>query len=311
MSHPQTRDQATDCTDKLQVSNLSSWNVPTNQPSFHTGSTGLVSICEICGQKAGRSDFGCLISVDDDGDLAKLFSGGKAAFRLWSVLKGKGTIQRRSEAALEDQPHDGAEVSLCAHRRAEDREVFAEEVAVVDFESRAARVAHGEDAPAAASGAQAERERARSDIIHHNIHPSATGRLEHGFRPVLLLRAVDQNVRTQVGGELELGLARANDVDSGPGIARHLDASSVHPAGRADDQDTLASLELTAHDQRVPGSVKDEARRRSGLIGESLGQEQNVPGRNDDGFGQRAAHGLAQEMPIPTAIVPSCLAELA
>src|SRR3990170_4077431 len=234
MSHPQTRDQATDCTDKRQVSNLSSWNVPTNQPSFHTGSTGLASICEICGRKTVGSDFDCLISVDDDGDLAKLFSGGKAAFRLWSVLKGKGTIQRRSEAAL-----------------------------------------------------------------------------EHGFRPVLLLRAVDQNVRTQVGGELELGLARANDVDSGPGIARHLDASSVHPAGRADDQDTLASLELTAHDQRVPGSVKDEARRRSGLIGESLGQEQNVPGRNDDGFGQRAAHGLAQEMPIPTAIVPSCLAELA
>src|SRR3989337_1011311 len=132
MSHPQTGDQATDCTDKRQVSNLSSWNVPTNQPSFHTGSTGLASICEICGRKTVGSDFDCLISVDDDGDLAKLFSGGKAAFRLWSVLKGKGTIQRRSEAALEDQPHDGGEVSLCAHRRAEDREVFAEEVAAVD-----------------------------------------------------------------------------------------------------------------------------------------------------------------------------------
>ncbi len=118
--------------------------------------------------------------------------------------------------------------------------MFAEEVAIVQFEARAAGVADGQQPAAAPQGAQRLGERGRADVVDDDID-AAPGRQPVHLAPPLCFGAVDDLVRPQGGRLGQLGRGGADDEDrSRANQPGDLDGRGVDPAAGADDEDGLA-----------------------------------------------------------------------
>src|SRR5512140_2156124 len=85
-----------------------------------------------------------LIHLSDiQSDLPKLFASLKTFLCGSCVLEREGGVEDRLELAGHHEVHHGAELAQGAHGRADDGQVAANHVAVVDLELRTAGVAHG------------------------------------------------------------------------------------------------------------------------------------------------------------------------
>jgi len=121
--------------------------------------------------------------------------------------------------------------------------------------------------------------------------------------PILLLRAVDEQIGPQGLGEGEFGRGGADDDHTRPGQLGHLDGSGVHPARGAHDEDNLAGLHSAPRDQRVPGGVEDQARCSRGAFIEALGQRQEVHRRDRDVFCECSPYRLSKQVPLSAEVI--------
>src|SRR5260221_9604043 len=100
--------------------------------------------------------------------------------------------------------------------------MFTKHITIIEFETRAAGVADGENPAAFASRTQAKHKGRRTDVIDHHIHAAPLGELKNFLAPIVL-RTINQYIGTESLGLLEFGCVGTHDVNETTGILGDLD----------------------------------------------------------------------------------------
>jgi len=161
------------------------------------------------------------------------------------------------KAALGDEFEESAEFVLVAHVGAHDRELAREEKAEVELGVVPGGGAAGDEAATVRKAFYAVIPGGRADVLEYDVHAMIVGQaadfLGDWHDPV-----VNHFVGANLLGFLELFVAARSGNHMSAEKFCDLDGRAADAAARREDQHGFARLQLSASDEHVPGSLKNE-----------------------------------------------------